>query len=504
MMFINYIAITSVLFFVETKGEELLLSALKKDIEENVMERVIKYFSKYDEKIQQINNVLTDITDKLSKISADIIVLQEKDVEFQDKITFLVETNRTTQNQIIQQRMHKLEEITKTLALRSCYEYMEYGIKTPGMYYIDPDGRLGVGAPFPVNCDFESGITEVIHDQQEKIEIPHCSGNMCYELDLRYPTTKQQLSSLIDLSDSCTQQIQFDCYMAPLFRSGEPVGAWTNREGENEYYFSGSYHGYHLCECGRNRNCSNPSVHYCNCDLRKAEYQTDIGLITNMSALPITGFKYGRLQIPSQSAFISIGNLKCSGRKELQLKMVSSSCQNMKRHGMIHSGNYIMNDGSVVFCDMAKHILDPQIQNHVGKLLFKDVMFEAIIEGNHHSYLPAGVITFDRLVFQFKANFNITSGIFTADRNGVYYFQIDGFIYFITVRARLLVYFNNIPIRDIWNDGAEEYQNGRQLTSFWTFEMKEGDQVYLSNSYEHSFLVDGNQPFVFMGHIIPS
>ena len=107
-------------------------------------------------------------------------------------------------------------------------------------------------------------------------------------------------------------------------------------------------------------------------------------------------------------------------------------------------------------------------------------------------------------MFHFHANFDITSGIFTAEKDGIYYFEVDGFIYWQTVRARLLVYFNDIPIRDIWNDGAEEYQNGRQLSTFWTFEMKEGDQIYLSNSYEHSFLVDGNQPFTFIGHIIPS
>ena len=38
MTFLTYLAITSILCFDETKGEELLLSALKRDIEENVME----------------------------------------------------------------------------------------------------------------------------------------------------------------------------------------------------------------------------------------------------------------------------------------------------------------------------------------------------------------------------------------------------------------------------------------------------------------------------------
>jgi hypothetical protein len=105
-------------------------------------------------------------------------------------------------------------------------------------------------------------------------------------------------------------------------------------------------------------------------------------------------------------------------------------------------------------------------------------------------------------VLNFKSDFNTATGIFTAKKDGTYYFQVDGFIYYQTVRARIMVYVNDIPKRDIWNDGSEEFQNGRQLSSFWTFEMKEGDKMYLSNSYAHSFLVDGNQPFSLIGYII--
>ena len=130
--------------------------------------------------------------------------------------------------------------------------------------------------------------------------------------------------------------------------------------------------------------------------------------------------------------------------------------------------------------------------------------FQAVIEGNHHSYLPAGIITFDRLVYNYDADFDIQKGLFTAKKFGIYYFQINGFIYWQTVRARIMVYLNDAPIRDIWDDGAEEFQNGRELSSFWTFEMEEGDKMYLSNSYAHSLLVDGNQPFVLMAYIIKS
>ena len=105
-------------------------------------------------------------------------------------------------------------------------------------------------------------------------------------------------------------------------------------------------------------------------------------------------------------------------------------------------------------------------------------------------------------MFNFKSHFNTATGIFTAKKDGTYFFQVDGFIYWQTVRARIMVYLNDIPTRDIWNDGVEEFQNGRQLSSFWTFEMKKGDRMNLFNNYAHSFLVDGNQPFALIGYII--
>ena len=363
------------LHFKEVIAEDLLLSALKKDIEDNVMERVIKYFSKYDEQFRNINVNIADHNTILKNLDKNNNALQKRYNNFQRRMNELEKGNGTnTSVQILQEHISKLEEITKVFALRSCHEYKSFGMRTSGSYYIDPDGREGAGSPFLVRCDLKSGTTEIMHDHKEKIIIPHCSGDMCYHVSVQYPTsTMDQLKTLIDLSDVCTQEIQFECYLAPLYTNTKSVGSWLNRDGKEESYFSGSHHGHHICSCGLNRTCSSHRS-VCNCDTGKPELQTDFGIITNMSALPITGFKYGQFQFEGQSAAITIGQLKCSGEKTIPLSRIYSSCQSLKRYGNMVTGKYIINNGSLVFCDMERNIWDPQLQIHIGHLQFKDMM----------------------------------------------------------------------------------------------------------------------------------
>jgi len=57
------------------------------------------------------------------------------------------------------------------------------------------------------------------------------------------------------------------------------------------------------------------------------EWQSDIGLISNMSALPITSFNYGYMNEGSR-AKISFGRLKCKGKTFPDVK--GSSCQDLR------------------------------------------------------------------------------------------------------------------------------------------------------------------------------
>ena len=93
-----------------------------------------------------------------------------------------------------------------------------------------------------------------------------------------------------------------------------------------------------------------------------------------MSALPITGFKYGSFQFPAQSAAITVGSLKCSGRKNISQRRIYDSCKNIKWFAAGGTGNYIIDNGTVVFCNMEKSTDDPKLQTNIGQLNFKDVM----------------------------------------------------------------------------------------------------------------------------------
>ena len=358
-----------------TKSDNSLLSALTRDIEERVMERILNRFSQYGESLSNINRTLNEATNDLTSLHNSVEKLKSNDRYLQTRINLQqILINNNTKSPIYEQRIFRIEQIIKTVALRSCYDYKRFGLNTSGSYYINPNGRWALEQPFLVNCDLNSGTTEIAHNQLKKVVIPHCSSDFCYHLKIKYPASMTQMKTLIDISQSCTQEIHFECYLSSLYTKKKFLGAWLNRDGKKEFYFVGSNQNHHACSCGLDAGCSGGSATSCNCYNRKAEYQTDAGTITNMSALPITGFKYGSFQFPAQSAAITIGSLKCSGGKNISQRRIYDSCKNIKWYNAGGTGNYIINNGTVVFCNMEKSTDDPKLQTIIGQLNFKDVM----------------------------------------------------------------------------------------------------------------------------------
>ena len=74
----------------------------------------------------------------------------------------------------LEERVTKLEELTKAVTLRSCSEYADFGLRTTGIYMIDPDGPLIGQEPFGVRCNFSSGATEVLHNAGTLSPVEHC------------------------------------------------------------------------------------------------------------------------------------------------------------------------------------------------------------------------------------------------------------------------------------------------------------------------------------------
>ena len=71
----------------------------------------------------------------------------------------------------LEKRVEKLEELSKFKTLRSCQELSNRGLRKSGSYDIDPDGE-GIGyGPITVFCDFETNETSIYHDREGLIKV---------------------------------------------------------------------------------------------------------------------------------------------------------------------------------------------------------------------------------------------------------------------------------------------------------------------------------------------
>ena len=86
--------------------------------------------------------------------------LNEEDFQnLLSKVEILTTSNEELRSRqdILEDRVAKLEELAKVGTLRTCAEYAQYGLKTSGLYMVDPDGPLLGQPPFQVFCDFDAG-----------------------------------------------------------------------------------------------------------------------------------------------------------------------------------------------------------------------------------------------------------------------------------------------------------------------------------------------------------
>ncbi len=113
---------------------------------------------------------------------------------------------------------------------------------------------------------------------------------------------------------------QYNCFAAPLLQEGEVnFGWWSGRDGVKSYYWDGAYApDEHICACGVDGSCIG-DVHKCNCDSSAPEWLSDVGTLTNMSALPVKELRFGGLLFDSQEASFALGPLSCTGRKVKQV-----------------------------------------------------------------------------------------------------------------------------------------------------------------------------------------
>ena len=96
-----------------------------------------------------------DFQNLLSKVE----ILTTSNEELRSSYADLSASNEQLRSRqdILEDRVAKLEELAKVGTLRTCAEYAQYGLKTSGLYMVDPDGPLLGQPPFQVFCDFDAG-----------------------------------------------------------------------------------------------------------------------------------------------------------------------------------------------------------------------------------------------------------------------------------------------------------------------------------------------------------
>ena len=273
----------------------------------------------------------------------------------------------------LEERVEKVEQLTKVGTLRSCEEYAAFGIRASGMYPIDPDGILVGQPPFNVFCRFDANtgqvLTEVIHSYSEGlIKIDNCDEPGCYLKNITYISTDNerineriiepsQLEALIDLSLECKQSFYYECTLAPLRTEDVDYAYWVGRDGKKNVYFTGSDASTHACDCYyTEEGCVEEELLHntCNCDSNEPTPLVDSGLITS-SALPMLTIAFGGLRYDIQQASYTIGRLICKGKNENE---AATSCRSLKLAGETKTGYYsIKKENSLyattVYCDMS-------------------------------------------------------------------------------------------------------------------------------------------------------
>ena len=290
-----------------------------------VKENPIKGNELNHERIEKMfNSMMTEIKD----LSGKVTTLENQVSQDQSKIKYLSEKVQTLEHQMnqahpdqspkvqdpLEDRVEKLEQLSKYKTLRTCHELASRGVSLSGVYEIDPDGD-GIGQP-PIQayCDFTTNTTQIFHDKEELLKIDKCDSVGCAVYDMNYFAPQEQIDALVSLSQSCYQDLNFGCFMAPLEFDGIDQGYWLDRNGDVQVFFDGDHPGQHLCKCAEDQSCDDSELDLtCNCDSKSPTWTFDLGRITAKHLLPVTSFHYGPLKYDLERANLTLGRLVCSG-----------------------------------------------------------------------------------------------------------------------------------------------------------------------------------------------
>ena len=281
-----------------------------------------------DNEINDLRSQMKDVISRVQDLETenDKVKFQVKDLKNENnELKHEIELLKTEKHELehkmndINDEVEYLKELSKLLSVRTCEEMHDYGVNKSDYYLVDPDGPLNGEEPIRVYCDFteDYGFTRISHDTEQKIEVAHCNDPGCYARPIVYDASMEQIKTLIELSDSCSQPIRYDCFASSLQDEGINYGYWLDKNGEDQIYFIGSNYDTHVCSCHfSEEGCIDESSlgNTCNCDSKAPKPLFDEGYIDNSTALPITELRFGGLHYDAQSGFHTLGKLTCGGK----------------------------------------------------------------------------------------------------------------------------------------------------------------------------------------------
>ena len=302
--------------------ENLLMDFISKvqtiEVEKNVLRSQVNDLVNENHElrceIDHLNNKNHELRSEMESIWDEMKDLTKKNHELKSDMETLKDKMKDVNDDV-----EHLQELSKILSVRTCDEMHNYGLRNSDYYFVDPDGPLNGEEPIRVYCEFTDnfGFTQISHDSEATIEVRHCQDPGCYSREIIYDSPLEQVKTLIELSYSCNQLIRYDCYLSPLEENMVTFGYWVDQNGQNQIYWSGENYGNHVCSCHfSEEGCVEEETlsNTCNCDSNEPIPSFDEGYITNSSALPIMGLKFGGLTDEAQLGFHTLGKLSCHGK----------------------------------------------------------------------------------------------------------------------------------------------------------------------------------------------
>ncbi|XP_072939887.1 neurexin-4 [Epargyreus clarus] len=210
----------------------------------------------------------------------------------------------------------------------SCQAYKNaIGVSRSAEIQIDVDGSGPLPA-FPVTCEFYSDgriLTSVAHTAAARSRVDGFQEAGSFRQDIAYDASRAQLEALLQRSHRCTQRLEYSCRHSRLLNSPSdeatfhPFAWWVSRTGQRMDYWAGAPPGSRMCACGVLGSCLDPTK-WCNCDaehspMRRDEYQTDGGEITEKEFLPVKQLRFGDTgsHLDEKEGQYSLGPLLCEG-----------------------------------------------------------------------------------------------------------------------------------------------------------------------------------------------